>query len=95
MAAPPGAMVRLSPFDMAEGYDAPGPEKGDVLLSKAGSVYLILHSRATKRPGRYSLQCLALGRLGLEGIPPGKRILGFTWNPRRRRTVSRHNTGRE
>lgn len=85
--APPGAIVRLAPYDW-RGADPP-PDAGDYVVSSGGSAYAILEARATSRAGRLVLTCLKLA--GPSEIPAGARVVDLYWSPRdRRRHVLRH-----
>lgn len=85
MAAPPGAIVKLAPFDWYSTPDDPEPPgEGDCIVSNGGSAYVILDARQNRnRPDRYTLRCLKLE--GASAIPAGTRVIEMTWYPRKRK----------
>lgn len=85
--APPGAIVRLAPYDWQEPESEPPPASGDYVVSSGGSAYAILDARETRRPRRYVLTCVKLA--SEEDVPPEARRLGLHWYPRGRRRDGR------
>jgi hypothetical protein len=81
MNAPRGAIVSLSPFDWDDDTE-PVPEPGDCIVSNGGSAYRIVEIQVTRRPGRYRVTCLKLGREA--DVPPGSRVVRMRWYARKR-----------
>jgi hypothetical protein len=78
--APVGAIVRIA-YDYCE--TGPGPNAGDVLVTEAGSAYLILDLRRGRRHERFNLRCLKLA--GVKAVPRGARVLPLQWYRRDKR----------
>lgn len=93
MRAPPGAVVKLAPYDwdISRHRDEPPPADGDILVTEGatgyGTAYLIIEARLMARstvPGRYALTCRVLGPVATVApdLDPDTRVLVIRWYPR-------------
>ncbi|MGE3267102.1 MAG: hypothetical protein AB7P40_00030 [Chloroflexota bacterium] len=92
MSAPPGAVVKLAPYDwgVSRHRQEPPPSDGDILVTEGakgyGTAYVILDARLMARsavPGRYALTCRVLGPAASVDLT-GERVLVIRWYPRNR-----------
>ena len=81
--APVGANVGIAPYDWHR--DGPAPNVGDYLCTPAGSAYLIVSARETRRPGRWAYRCVKIGTNGRADIPADVKVGVLCWSRRGRR----------
>lgn len=77
-----GAVVTIAPYDWGRRKE-PAPREGDFLRSTGGTVYAIVEAVETRRPGRWRLRCVKLGRDA--ELPDGARVARLSWYPRKRK----------
>lgn len=92
MAAPVGAIVGISPYDLWDGPPPPSP--GDILVTvgkneRLGTAYRILtarHMTQSKEPYRFSLRCQVMGPAATVDLhEPGVTVYTIVWNRRDRK----------
>lgn len=67
-------------------WDGPGPAEGDLLVTKAGSWYLVLGVVAGAGVGHYRLDVVRMGKTRpMAADDPDARVFGWTWASRPKR----------
>lgn len=66
-------------------WDGPAPAAGDLLVTRAGSWYLVVDVREGAGVGHYAMTCERLGKdRPVEADDLGRAVYRWTWAPRRR-----------
>lgn len=65
------------------GWDGPAPAAGDLLVTRAGSWYLVVEVREGAGLGHYTLTCYRLGKdRPVEAADQGRAVFGWSWSRR-------------